>query len=86
MKNKLTKQELSWIVYDVGNSAFILLAATILPIYFNYLSTSAGVSENNYLSAWSYAASAATIITALLGPIMGSLADYKGECSQLLSR
>ena len=33
-KQKLTKLELSWILYDVGNSAFVLLVATILPIYF----------------------------------------------------
>lgn len=26
--------ELKWILYDVGNSAFVLLASTILPIYF----------------------------------------------------
>ena len=31
MKIKLTKQEKNWILYDVGNSAFTLLAATILP-------------------------------------------------------
>ena len=37
MKIKLTKQEKNWILYDVGNSAFTLLAATILPIYFNYI-------------------------------------------------
>ena len=33
MKIKLTKQEKNWILYDVGNSAFTLLAATILPMY-----------------------------------------------------
>lgn len=37
--NKLTKLEKYWILYDVGNSAFILLVATIVPIYFNYLAS-----------------------------------------------
>ena len=37
MKLKLTKMEKAWILYDVGNSAFILLVSTILPIYFDYL-------------------------------------------------
>ena len=32
MKIKLTKQEKNWILYDVGNSAFTLLAATISTI------------------------------------------------------
>lgn len=61
----------------MGNSAFILLVATILPIYFNYLSSSQGVAEHNYLSYWSYAASISTLIVALAGPILGTLADYK---------
>ena len=65
MKNKLTKLEFKWICYDMGNSAFILLVATILPIYFNYLSSSQGV------------ASLSTLIVALAGPILGTLADYK---------
>lgn len=77
MKNKLTKLEFKWICYDMGNSAFILLVATILPIYFNYLSSSQGVAEHNYLSYWSYAASLSTLIVALAGPILGTLADYK---------
>ena len=79
MKNKLTKLEFKWICYDMGNSAFILLVATILPIYFNYLSSSQGVAEYNYLSYWSYAASISTLIVALAGPILGTLADYKNH-------
>ena len=39
---KLTKLEFKWICYDIGNSAFILLVSTILPIYFNSLSDAAG--------------------------------------------
>ena len=34
---KLTALEKNWILYDVGNSAFILLVATLVPIYFNSL-------------------------------------------------
>lgn len=36
-KNKLSSLEKKWILYDVGNSAFILLVTTIMPIYFNHL-------------------------------------------------
>ena len=43
MGKKLTKNERNWILYDVGNSAFTLLIATILPIYFNYLAGNAGI-------------------------------------------
>ena len=75
---KLTKLEKSWILYDVGNSAFTLLVSTIMPIYFNYLASSAGISDENYLAYWGYAASIATLIVALSGPVLGTLADYKG--------
>ena len=75
---KLTPLERSWVLYDVGNSAFTLLASTLLPIYFNALATSAGVDENMYLSYWGYAGSLATILVALIGPICGTLSDRKG--------
>ena len=74
---KLTKLEKYWILYDVGNSAFIMLVSTIIPIYFNYLAGNAGISEVDYLAYWGYAASVATVIVALIGPILGSLADTK---------
>lgn len=53
MENKkLTKLEKYWIMYDVGNSAFVMLIATIIPIYFNYLAKTAGISEVDYLAYW----------------------------------
>ena len=70
MKFKLTSLEKKWVLYDVGNSAFTMMVSTIFPIYFNYLASSAYVSEVNYLAFWGYATSAATIITALLGPVL----------------
>lgn len=78
-KNKLSSLEKKWILYDVGNSAFILLVTTIMPIYFNHLCSVAGLSEDQYLSTWSYAASLATICVALAGPIMGAVSDFKGN-------
>lgn len=77
-KTKLTKLEKYWILYDVGNSAFILLVSTIIPIYFNSLAGSAGISEVDYLAYWGYAASVATVLVALIGPVLGSVADTKG--------
>lgn len=78
MKNKLTKQELGWVLYDVGNSAFTLLVATIIPIYFNYLAGNGGLSSVEYMSYWGYATSIATLIVAVMGPICGTIADTKG--------
>ena len=76
--NKLTKLEKYWILYDVGNSAFILLVATIVPIYFNYLASLAKISEVNYLAYWGYASSLTTLIVAIIGPVLGSIVDTKG--------
>ena len=76
-KMKLTKLEKSWVRYDIGNSAFILLVSTLLPIYFNALASGAGLSESDYLAYWGYAGSVATILVAFIGPICGTLADQK---------
>lgn len=76
--NKLTKLEKYWILYDVGNSAFILLVATIVPIYFNYLASLAKISEVDYLAYWGYASSFTTLIVAIIGPVLGSIVDTKG--------
>ncbi len=75
--SKMTRLEKYWILYDVGNSAFIMLVSTIIPIYFNYLAESAGISEVDYLAYWGYAASVATVVVALIGPVLGTLADTK---------
>ncbi len=78
MKTGMSREEKNWVLYDVGNSAFVLLVSTIMPIYFNYLAENAGISSADYLAYWGYAASAATVIVALLGPVFGTLADTKG--------
>ena len=77
-KFSLTGLECAWILYDVGNSAFVLLVATLIPIFFNALAEEGGLSSVEYLAYWGYAASAVTIITAVLSPILGTLADTRG--------
>ena len=78
MKFKLNSLEKKWVLYDVGNSAFTLLVTTIMPIYFNYLAESAGISDVDYLAYWGYATSVSTIIVAILGPTMGAVTDFMG--------
>ena len=73
-----TGLERAWILYDVGNSAFVLLVATLIPIFFNALAEEGGLSSVDYLAYWGYAASAVTVITAVLSPILGTLADTRG--------
>lgn len=85
MKSKLNKNEWSWIVYDVGNSAFTLLVCTIIPIYFNGIAGAAGLSDADYVAYWSYATSIATAVVALLGPFIGTVADFKGAKKKIFS-
>ena len=77
-KFSLTGLERAWTLYDVGNSAFVLLVATLIPIFFIALAEEGGLSSVDYLAYWGYAASAVTIITAVLSPILGTLADTRG--------
>ena len=76
-KFKLTRGEKAWILYDVGNSAFILLVSTIIPIYFNALAAGEGISDSDYLAAWGYAGSVSTLLVAVSSPLLGTLADRR---------
>lgn len=78
MKIKLTPLEKSWILYDIGNSAFILLVSTIIPIFFESLCIADGLSNAEYLSTWSFMGSISTLIVAFIGPVCGTMADRKG--------
>lgn len=75
---KLNKLERNWVLYDVGNSAFIMLVSTIIPIFFKNTAAAQGVSAADSTAYWGYALSASTLIVAVLGPILGALADTKG--------
>lgn len=74
----MTKLEKQWVLYDVGNSAFVMLVSTIIPIYFKNMATASGISAANSTAYLSYAISISTILVALLGPVCGAAADNKG--------
>lgn len=70
---KLTKQEKSWILYDCGNSAYsIAITTALLPAIYGMFD---GVSTMNL----GYFNSIASIIVAILSPILGTIADYKDK-------
>lgn len=75
---------LSWCMYDWANSAFATtVMAAVLPIYYSQV---AGVTlpGNTATAYWGYTTAAALLITALLAPIMGAIADYSGSKKKLL--
>ena len=73
----LTKAEKSWILYDVANSAFIMIVTATIPIYFRGLAESAGVSSTAASSLWGSATSISILVLAVLSPILGAIADYE---------
>ncbi|MDR2660737.1 MAG: MFS transporter [Lactobacillaceae bacterium] len=79
MKNKLTKKEISWILYDWANSSFgIIIVTAVLPIYITNVGSKAGFSNADTAAFWSYANSFSSFAVALVAPILGILADFKG--------
>lgn len=79
MKQKLNKLEKYWVMYDVGNSAFALLVSTIIPIYFKNMAAGNGISASDSTAYLSYAISISTLIVAILGPVLGTVADGKNR-------
>lgn len=73
----LTKAEKSWILYDVANSAFIMIVTATIPIYFRGLAEGAGVSSTAASSLWGSATSISILVLAVLSPILGAIADYE---------
>ena len=68
---KLTRSERSWILYDCGNSAYsIAITTALLPVYFGMFRGGASMEIGYYNSI-------ASILVAVLAPILGTIADYK---------
>lgn len=76
---KFTKQENSWAMYDWGSSAYsIIITTAVFPIFYKSSATAAGVSAANSTAYLGYTIAIFTFILAMLGPILGSIADYRG--------
>ena len=76
----LSKEEFSWVLYDVGNSAYTLLACALIPIWFKALAVGTGagqITSDRATAYYSIAIAVSTILVAILGPLCGAIADYK---------
>lgn len=81
-----SKQEFSWTMYDWGNSAYSMtITSTLLPIFFKLVYKNSGGADAMSTAYWGYANSIGTLIVALLAPILGTLADYKGYKKKFFS-
>ena len=71
-------------MYDWANSAFATtVMAAVLPIYYSRVAGST-LHGNTATAYWGYTVAIALLITALLAPIMGAIADYSGVKKKLL--
>ncbi|SDZ50778.1 MFS transporter, UMF1 family [Evansella caseinilytica] len=76
---KYNKAEKSWMMYDWADSAYFLIITTaIFPIYYKEVADNAGIHSADSTAFLGYTISIATFILALLGPVLGTIADYKG--------
>lgn len=79
-KMKLTKAEISWSLYDVANSAFIMMLTSMIPPYIATIGQEFfGKTGADTSSEWAFIQSGATLVVALLAPVLGVLADRKGK-------
>lgn len=77
---KMNRTERSWVLYDVGNSAFVLLSTAVIPLYFATLAE----PGSSIVVAWGYAETVASLILALAMPYLGSIADLPGNKKKFL--
>ncbi|MFP4152783.1 MAG: MFS transporter [Alkalispirochaeta sp.] len=72
---KLSRQERSWVAYDWANSAYsIVITTAIFPLFYESITPT-----EIYVSTWGYANSLASLLVAVLAPVLGSIADYWGR-------
>ena len=77
---RFTLKERSWILYDWANSVYATnIMAAIFPIIFVNL---AGEGGDHW---WSLGASITTLIIAVMSPILGAVADFKGMKKKLFT-
>lgn len=71
---KLSKEERSWILYDCGNSAYsIAITTALLPVIFSMFKNVGSSMDLGYFNT------IASILVAVLSPILGTIADYRDK-------
>jgi len=75
----------AWSMYDWANSAFATtIMAAVLPIYYSAISEPS-LAPNQATAYWGYTNSIALLLVALLSPILGAIADFRGAKKRYLT-
>ncbi|MBM3137817.1 MAG: MFS transporter [Chloroflexi bacterium] len=82
MVNQLKKRAIrAWTMYDWANSAFVTtIGAAILPIYFSEY-----IKLDDALASWGLLVSIGSLIVAVISPVLGAIADFKGAKKSFLA-
>ncbi|OUS75490.1 MFS transporter [Paenibacillus sp. MY03] len=74
-----SKEERSWMWYDWGHSAYsVIISTAVFPLFYKAAAEQSGISGADSTAYLGYAIAISTLILALLGPILGTIADYQG--------
>src|SRR3954468_7290458 len=82
----LHRRELrAWAMYDWANSAFqsTIITAVFPPFFSDYAAAGLAPAEATARFAWK--TTIAVTIVALLGPVLGAIADYRASKKRLLA-
>ncbi len=86
MEEQLHKRAIqAWVMYDWANSAFATtIMAAVLPVY--YATVAAGNLPPNMATAyWGFTTSISALIAALISPVLGAMADFRGSKKRFLT-
>lgn len=76
----------AWALYDWANSAFACtIMAAMLPPFFSSLVKDAGYDPAQATQWWGYTSAGALLLVALMGPILGAIADVTGGKKRFLA-
>lgn len=77
MREGSTRARISWAVYDWANSAFPTVIITF--VFAAYFTKAVGVDPITATAQWGMAISISALAVAILGPVMGAVADLGGR-------
>ena len=75
----------AWAMYDWANSSFATtIMAAVLPIYYAGVAASS-LPDNMKTAYWAYTTTISLLLIAVLGPILGTMADFQGTKKRFLT-
>ncbi len=86
MEEQLHKKAIrAWTMYDWGNSAFATtIMAAVLPVYYSTVAA-ANIAPHMATAYWGYTTALSALLAALISPILGAVADFRGAKKRFLT-